>query len=48
MIMTVLMRVIMIAALAMRVVVLMFHRVRIPLMFESLHAPQPREKNARP
>jgi hypothetical protein len=39
------MRVIMIAS---RVIALMFHRVRIPLMLECLHAPQPRKKNACP
>jgi hypothetical protein len=39
------MRVIMIAS---RVIALMFHQVRIPLMLECLHAPQARKKNACP
>jgi hypothetical protein len=44
----VVMRVTMIMLVAVLVVVLMFHRVHIPSMLECLHAPQPREKNARP
>ena len=44
----VVMRVTMIMFVTVLVVVLMFHRVQIPLMLECLHAPQPREKNARP
>jgi len=35
-------------ASAMRVVVFMFHRLRVPLMLECLHPPQPREENACP
>jgi hypothetical protein len=30
------------------VMLFMFHQVRIPSMLECLHAPQRREKNARP
>ena len=41
------MRVIMIAVVAMRVVV-MFHRVRIPSMLKCLHAPQSRKKTCAP
>lgn len=45
MIMAVFMRVMMsVIMIASRVIVLMFHRVRIPLMLECLHAPQPRKK----
>jgi hypothetical protein len=42
------MRVSMIVFVAVLVVVFLFHRVHVPLMLECLHAPQPREKNARP
>ena len=34
--------------IVLRVIVLMFHRVQIPLMLECLHAPQPGEQNACP
>jgi len=45
MVMVMVMRMIMVV---MVVMFFMFHRVRIPSMLECLHAPQRREKNARP
>ena len=39
---------VMVVRMIMVVMFFMFHRVRIPSMLECLHAPQRREKNARP